>query len=207
MAGRTEARDHAGMPQLPNILWICTDSQRWDTVAALGNPAIRTPNLDALCRRGTAFTRAYSQSPICTPSRASFMTGRYPSAIRVPRNGNATYPGHAPLLTKALSDAGWDCGLAGKLHIAGAWHGLEARGADGFSAFHYSHAHGMAKGLATPMPTPSSRAASSLTQCSSAALRAISAAIGQTRRASSRRRTGAPIARSISSARGPTAAG
>ena len=64
--------------QRPNILWICTDQQRWDTVRALGNPQLRTPNLDKLVETGVAFTHAYCQSPICTPSRASFLTGYYP---------------------------------------------------------------------------------------------------------------------------------
>lgn len=61
----------------PNILWYCTDQQRDDTIACLGNPHIRTPNLDRLACRGVAFTRAYCQCPICTPSRATFLTGRY----------------------------------------------------------------------------------------------------------------------------------
>ena len=53
----------------PNVLWLCTDQQRYDTIAALGNGHIATSNLDRLVRGGTAFTRAYCQSPICTPSR------------------------------------------------------------------------------------------------------------------------------------------
>ena len=53
----------------PNILWITTDQQRYDTIQALGNEHIHTPNLDRLCAEGTGFSHAYSQSPICTPSR------------------------------------------------------------------------------------------------------------------------------------------
>ena len=74
-------------PKRPNILWICTDQQRADTIAALGNPHIRTPVLDSLVRDGVALRNAYCQSPICSPSRASFMTGRYPSSIRATANG------------------------------------------------------------------------------------------------------------------------
>ena len=76
----------------PNILWICTDQQRYDTVACLGNPAIRTPNLDRLCKEGTAFTNAYCQSTVCSPSRASFLTGKYPSQIGIVANGQASVP-------------------------------------------------------------------------------------------------------------------
>ncbi len=60
---------------LPNILWYCTDQQRYDTIGALNNPHVITPNIDRLVHRGTAFTKNYCQSPICTPSRASFPYG------------------------------------------------------------------------------------------------------------------------------------
>ena len=75
----------------PNILWFCTDQQRFDTISALGNKHISTPNLDRLCARGTAYTRAYCQAPICTPSRSSFLSGMYPSTIGASRNGNAYF--------------------------------------------------------------------------------------------------------------------
>ena len=81
----------------PNILWYCTDQQRWDTIHALGQAHIATPTLDSLCARGVAFERAYTQSPICTPARASFLTGRYPATHQVYRNGNAWFPPLASL--------------------------------------------------------------------------------------------------------------
>jgi len=59
----------------PNVLLVVTDDQRPDTIRALGNPVIHTPNLDALVREGTAFTRAIAPNPICVPSRAEIMTG------------------------------------------------------------------------------------------------------------------------------------
>lgn len=59
----------------PNVLFLLTDDQRPDTVRALGNPMIDTPNLDSLVRDGTAFTRAVAPNPICVPSRAEIMTG------------------------------------------------------------------------------------------------------------------------------------
>ena len=80
----------------PNILWICTDQQRYDTIGALGNEHIRTPNIDRLVGEGTAFTHAFCQSPICTPSRASFLTGMYPSSVHGCTNGNAYWAGAAP---------------------------------------------------------------------------------------------------------------
>jgi arylsulfatase A-like enzyme len=122
----------------PNILWYCTDAQRYDTVAALGNSHIRTPNIDRLCADGVAFTRTYAQSPLCTPSRASFMTGRYCASHHVYRNGAARFPSDEVLVTRLLADAGYDCGLVGKLHIASAECG-EARYDDGYRVFHSSN--------------------------------------------------------------------
>jgi arylsulfatase A-like enzyme len=123
----------------PNILWICTDQQRHDTIHALGNDAIRTPNLDRLASEGVAFSRAYCQCPICTPSRASFLTGRYPSTIHVNRNGNAFFPDDVELITRRLAEEGYDCGLAGKLHLSAANERVEERTDDGYRVFRWSH--------------------------------------------------------------------
>ena len=124
----------------PNILWFCADQQRFDTVQALGNPHIRTPNLDRLAAEGVALTHAFCQSPICTPSRASFLTGRYPGNVRACMNGNEEWGEGAPLVTKLLADKGYDCGLSGKFHLAGAHGRQEPRPQeDGYRVFHWSH--------------------------------------------------------------------
>ena len=124
----------------PNILWFCADQQRFDTIQALGNPHIRTPNLDRLAAEGVAFTHAFCQSPICTPSRASFLTGRYAGNVRGCMNGNEEWGEGAPLVTKLLADKGYDCGLSGKLHLAGASGREEPRPQeDGYRVFHWSH--------------------------------------------------------------------
>lgn len=123
----------------PNILWICTDQQRYDTIHVLGNSHIRTPNPDKLVATGVAFTHAHCQSPICTPSRASFLTGMYPSTLHACTNGNDYWDNAAPLVTKTLADAGYDCGLAGKLHLSCAQGRIERRPDDGYRVFHWSH--------------------------------------------------------------------
>ena len=125
--------------QRPNILWICTDQQRYDTIRALGNSHIRTPNLDRLVAEGVAFSRAYCQAPICTPSRVSFLTGRYPSTVHVNRNGNDYCPDDVGLITRTLADEGYDCGLAGKLHISACNGRVEKRPDDGYRIFKWSH--------------------------------------------------------------------
>ena len=128
------------MERRPNILWICTDQQRHDTIGALGCPVAQTHTLDRLVAEGTAFTRAYCQTPICTPSRSSFLTGRYPSSIRANRNGQECFPEGPTLVTRLLADAGYDCGLIGKLHLASACRRIEPRCDDGYRFWRYSHA-------------------------------------------------------------------
>ena len=125
----------------PNILWYCTDQQRWDTIRALGNQYINTPRIDAFLETATAFTHAYTQCPICTPSRSSFLTGMYPSYLRANRNGNAEFPGEGTerLITRRLREVGYACGLAGKLHLTGGYDGYESRTDDGYGFFHWSH--------------------------------------------------------------------
>jgi arylsulfatase A-like enzyme len=124
----------------PNILWYCADQMRFDAIGALGNSYVHTPVLDRLVADGTAFTTAYCQATICTPSRWSFLTGKYPSTVGMNTNGNMDMPRHERVLPRRLADVGYDCGLVGKLHLAGAANGREPRIDDGYRYFQYSHA-------------------------------------------------------------------
>ncbi len=124
----------------PNILWYCTDQQRFDTIGALGNPYVATPTIDRLVGEGVAFTHTYCQSPICTPSRSSFMTGLYPTRVHNTRNGNESFPDWPPVITRLIADAGYECGLIGKFHLQSAGHRTEPRIDDGFSYWKFSHA-------------------------------------------------------------------
>jgi len=149
-AGAQQSRGKTVLRDRPNILWICTDQQRYDTIQALGNKYIRTPNLNRLVETGTAFTHAHCQTPICTPSRSSFLTGMYPSTVHACINGSAHWDEAAPLITKTLADMGYDCGLSGKLHLSSAMaHEPELRPKDdGYRRFWYCHAphQGIGKG-------------------------------------------------------------
>ncbi len=104
------------MPR-PNILWICTDSQRWDTLGVYGNQWVRTPNLDRLAAEGMLFTNCYAQNPLCTPSRGAFLTGRYPVTTKLRQNGQ-DIPSSERLVTTRLAEEGYLCGLSGKLHLS-----------------------------------------------------------------------------------------
>jgi choline-sulfatase len=128
--------------QRPNILWICTDQQRWDTLGCYGNPFVHTPHLDRLTQQGIVFDQCYCQSPVCTPSRVSFLTGRYPRTTGCRQNGQSI-PAHELLVTRLLADTKATAGLAGKLHIS-ACHpkvapSTERRVNDGYAEFHWSH--------------------------------------------------------------------
>ncbi|MFC6548770.1 sulfatase [Cohnella cellulosilytica] len=126
----------------PNILWICTDQQRFDTTGCYGNRFVRTPHIDRLAEQGTLFENAFCQSPVCTPSRASFLTGRYPRTTRCRQNGQ-NLPENERLVTRLLADAGYRCGLAGKLHVSACDPSVapdgEPRMDDGYETFHWSH--------------------------------------------------------------------
>jgi len=133
------------MATRPNILWVCTEHQRFDTVGALGNEHIRTPNLDRLVDEGVAFSHAFCQNTVCTPSRSSFLTGRYPVTTRCRQNGQ-DIPKDEVLITRELRDIGYDCGLAGKLHVSAAYTGRERRVDDGYRVFEWSHGSTAAHG-------------------------------------------------------------
>ena len=126
----------------PNVLWICTDQQRWDTLGCYGNDHVDTPHLDRLAAGGVLFERAFCQSPVCTPSRASFLTGRYPRTTRCRQNGQSI-PADERLISRLLADAGYACGLSGKLHLSpchvSAAPVIERRIDDGYAEFHWSH--------------------------------------------------------------------
>lgn len=124
-----------------NVLWVCADQLRADALGCNGDQYSHTPNIDRLAKRGVNLKNAYCQNPTCTPSRSSFLTGRYPRTCRCRQNGQAL-PMDEILVTKLLADNGYRCGLAGKLHIRPNHPDVapngEKRGDDGYSVFHSS---------------------------------------------------------------------
>ena len=108
--GRQSLENAAGKKM--NVLFLFADDQRADTIAALGNPIIQTPNLDKLCRRGLAFQRAYMQGSFngatCIPSRAMLLSGQ-PLFHCDERLRNETWPA-------AFGRAGYATFMSGKWH-------------------------------------------------------------------------------------------
>ncbi len=114
------------MPNQPNILFVMTDQQRFDTIAALGNSHIYTPNMDRLVQRGLSFTNAYSTCPVCVPARATVRTGCQPPTLRIFTN-RCEKPVHGqadsieersggPYLAKTLRGLGYRTFGIGKFH-------------------------------------------------------------------------------------------
>lgn len=123
----------------PNILWVCSDQQRFDTIQGLNNEHVRTPNLRRFMGSAVTFTHAFVQNPVCSPSRASFLTGRYPRTTGLCANGQRIR-GTERLVTKQLAEAGYTCGLSGKLHLSPVAGGrVEDRIDDGYSRMWWSH--------------------------------------------------------------------
>lgn len=132
------ARETNGQ-RMPNILWICADQQRFDTIGGFNNPHIRTPNLQKLMSESTTFSHAFVQNPVCSPSRASFLTGRYPHTTGLRANGQRIRA-NEQLVTRILANHGYTCGLAGKLHLSPCAGGRdEERIDDGYQVFWWSH--------------------------------------------------------------------
>ncbi|HBR94583.1 MAG TPA: hypothetical protein DEA90_10505 [Opitutae bacterium] len=100
----------------PNILLLLTDQQRWDTLAAAGCSWMQTPNLDRLAARGTLFTNAFCNSPLCMPSRQSMLSGRYPAAAGCTGNG-VEMREDMPNAATLLGSAGYHTANIGKLHF------------------------------------------------------------------------------------------
>lgn len=99
----------------PNILLITTDQQRADTIAALGNPLIRTPVMDRLVREGTTFTRAYTPSPVCVPARFALTSGLSPQDTGCV--DNMAIPEGCQSIMEVLSSAGYHAHGVGKMHF------------------------------------------------------------------------------------------
>ncbi|MBN1641061.1 MAG: sulfatase-like hydrolase/transferase [Anaerolineae bacterium] len=111
----------------PNLLFIFTDEQRYDTMAAYGNRAIETPALNRLAAQSVVFERAYVTQSVCTPSRSSILTGLYPHTNGCTEN-NIPLPADVPCLPEMLAPGAYATAYHGKWHLGDevfAQHGFE----------------------------------------------------------------------------------
>lgn len=103
----------------PNVVFIITDDQRWDSMGCAGHPFLKTPNMDRLAREGAMFTNAFVTTPLCSPARSSFLTGQYVHATGVKANGPAMNAISHRLVTfpRLLKEAGYTSAYIGKWHM------------------------------------------------------------------------------------------
>lgn len=107
-----------GLPRKPNILFVFADQWRGSATGYAGDPNVKTPNLDRLASEGLDFRNAVSVCPVCTPYRASLMTGRFPTSTGMFLN-DAYLPSEELCMAEILREAGYTTGYIGKWHIDG----------------------------------------------------------------------------------------
>jgi arylsulfatase A-like enzyme len=101
----------------PNILFVFSDQQRWDTCGCYGQPLDVTPNLDRMAREGVRFENAFTCQPVCGPARACIQTGKYATEVRCHTNHRRLPPGEVTI-AHHLAEAGYGVGYIGKWHLA-----------------------------------------------------------------------------------------
>ena len=111
----------------PNVVLLMSDEHRRSCMGAAGDPVAKTPNLDRLARSSVRFDSAYCTNPVCTPSRASLMTGLYSHHLEAQSNATPYRPEHRTM-AHHLNAAGYMTALIGKMHWVDAQsHGFEYR--------------------------------------------------------------------------------
>ena len=111
----------SGIPVLaerPNVVLVMTDDQGWGQTGYQGHPVLKTPHLDAMSEAGLRFNRFYAAAPVCSPTRASVLTGRSPVRCGVPQHGYALRK-QEKTLAAALESVGYATGHFGKWHLNG----------------------------------------------------------------------------------------
>lgn len=111
-----------------HIIYLLSDQHNPMVMGTAGDPVVRTPNLDALYRKGTGFDACYCAAPLCVPSRSAILSGELPTRTGVFNNMqalptcNATFPA-------SMTNAGYETVLCGRMHFLGwdQWHGYERR--------------------------------------------------------------------------------
>lgn len=100
----------------PHIVLVMADDHGYGDTGFTGHPFVKTPHLDAMAESGVVFNRFYASAPVCSPTRASVMTGRHPFRVNVPNHGHYLRPDETTI-AEALKSAGYVTGHFGKWHI------------------------------------------------------------------------------------------
>ncbi|MEA3223770.1 MAG: sulfatase-like hydrolase/transferase [Thermodesulfobacteriota bacterium] len=105
-------------PQKPNVVFILGDDHRWDHLGCAGHPFLQTPNLDRLADQGVLFKNAFVTTSLCSPSRASFLTGTYAHTHGV-KNNITPWTGKQKTFLEGFKEAGYATAFIGKWHMPG----------------------------------------------------------------------------------------
>ncbi len=111
-----ERMQRKSAPARPNFLIVLTDDQRWDAMSHMGCPLLKTPHMDRLASEGIRFSNAFVTTSLCSPSRASFLTGQYAHRHRIRGNRTPMPPG-LELFPMLLQRGGYDTAYFGKWHM------------------------------------------------------------------------------------------
>ena len=102
----------------PNVVLVMVDDLRWDDIGAGGHPFVETPNIDRIAREGARFLNAFATTPLCSPSRASFLTGQYVHTNGIIDNTARDATSHQlPTFVRPLRKAGYETAFMGKWHM------------------------------------------------------------------------------------------
>lgn len=116
IAGAATAADNP--PPRPNIVLILMDDLRWDDIGCSGHPFVKTPHIDRLAREGAMFQNAFATTPLCSPSRASFLTGLYAHVHGIVDNVDRSPESHLlKTFPQGLQAAGYETAYIGKWHM------------------------------------------------------------------------------------------
>ena len=144
------ARTGSGERNQPNVIMLMSDDQGWGDVGFNGNERIQTPNLDAMAAAGAKFDRFYASSPLCSPTRGSCLTGRYPFRFGVLAAHTAGMRVGEFTIAEMLQEKGYATGFFGKWHLG--WVKTADAGSRGF--FSPPGQHGYDDWFATTSAVP-----------------------------------------------------
>jgi len=110
-------RIEAAQADQPNFIFILVDDLRWDTLSCAGHPFVKTPNIDTIAASGVRFTNAFCTTSLCSPSRASFLTGTYAHVHGVTVNEKRDPDPRCPSFPQVLQTVGYETAFIGKWHM------------------------------------------------------------------------------------------
>jgi arylsulfatase A-like enzyme len=101
----------------PNVIIVLADDLGWGDLSSYGSTTVKTPNIDRMAAEGARFTSFYVAAPICAPSRAALMTGRWPPRVGIPWNPPNHLNPKEVVIAEPLRDRGYATGMLGKWHL------------------------------------------------------------------------------------------